>query len=253
MPAPEWFVFRGDNRRARVFCFPYAGGDPRAYLSWQPGLDAEAGIVAVCLPGKAHRAHEPLPPFDALADSAAAAIAESARADPRPIHLFGHSFGGLLAFEVARRLRDLPTLRHLVVSGISAPSLLPSRRVREMAKLEGREFPEALAFFGQFPPEAIADEDVLALLLPVLKADFDLAVGYRYRPDRPLEIGVSVIVGREDPHVGEDEVEPWHRECAAPPAHHRADGGHFYFEPDPAPVVDLLASVAGAGRHVEVI
>ncbi|TVT61265.1 thioesterase, partial [Amycolatopsis rhizosphaerae] len=187
MPGPGWFIVQGDNRPARVFCFPYAGGNPRTYLGWQPALDADADVVAVCPPGKAHRAHETLPPFDALADAAAAAIAEESRGDQRPIHLFGHSFGGLLAFEVARRLRGLPNLRHLVASGISAPSLLPSRRVRRIAELNGKEFAEALAFFGQFPPDVLADEGVLALLLPGLKADFDLAVGYRYRPAPPLE------------------------------------------------------------------
>ncbi|WP_414938803.1 thioesterase II family protein [Amycolatopsis sp. cmx-11-51] len=250
---PDWFLTRGGDRPARVFCFPYAGGDPRAYLDWQPRLDDHADVVAVCPPGKAHRAHEPLPVFDDLADRIADAIADEVGRDPRPAQLFGHSFGGLLAFEVARRLRDVHAVGHLTASGISGPSLLPSERVRGIAGLEGAEFAEALAFFGQFPPDVVADKDVLDLLLPGLKADFDLAVGYRYRPAPPLEIGVSVIVGTEDPHVGDAQVAPWDKECAEPPEQHRVPGGHFYFDPDPEPVVSLLRAHAEAATHVEVI
>ncbi|GAB2737073.1 thioesterase II family protein [Amycolatopsis magusensis] len=250
---PDWFLTRGDGRPARVFCFPYAGGDPRAYLDWQPLLDDCADIVAVCPPGKAHRAHEPLPDFVGLADQLAEAITAEVARDPRPVQLFGHSFGGLLGFEVARRLRDVPAVGHLTASGISAPSLLPSARVREMSALDGAEFAEALAFFGQFPPEVVADREVLDLLLPGLKADFELAVGYRYQPAPPLRIGVSVIAGAGDPHVGEPQLAPWAQECTEPPEHRRAPGGHFYFDPDPAPVVSLLRTHAEAATHVEVI
>ncbi|MFD5090288.1 thioesterase II family protein [Amycolatopsis thailandensis] len=250
---PDWFLTRGGDRPARVFCFPYAGGDPRTYLDWQPLLDGHADVVAVCPPGKAHRAHEPLPGFDELADRIAEAIVDEVERDPRPAQLFGHSFGGLLAFEVARRLRDVPAIGHLTASGISAPSLLPSDRVLGIAGLDGAEFAEALVFFGQFPPDAVADEDVLALLLPGLKADFELAVGYRYRTAPPLEIGVSIIVGTEDPHVGSAQIAPWDSECAGPPEHIRVPGGHFYFDPDPGPVVAVLSAHAESETHVEVI
>ncbi|WET76281.1 alpha/beta fold hydrolase [Amycolatopsis sp. QT-25] len=250
---PDCFLTRGGDRPARVFCFPYAGGDPRVYLEWQERLDDHVDVVAVCPPGKAHRAHEPLPVFDDLADDLAAAIADEVAADPRPAQLFGHSFGGLLAFEVARRLRGLPAVGHLTASGVSAPSLLPSDRVRRIADLDGAEFADALAYFGQFPPEVVADKDVLNLLLPGLKADFDLAVGYRYRPSPPLEIGVSVIVGTEDPHVGDVQVAPWAKECVEPPERFRVAGGHFYFDPDPEPVLSLLRAHAEATTHVEVI
>lgn len=250
----DWFRTHGEGGRpVRIFCFPYAGGDPRSYLDWQAHLGDCADLVAVCPPGKAHRADEPAPTFDDLVDQLAAAIAAEADRDPRPVQLFGHSFGGLLAFEVARRLRDVPAVGHLTASGISAPSLLPSARVRELARLDGAEFAEALAFFGQFPPEVVGDQDVLDLLLPGLKADFELAVGYRYRPAPPLRIGVSIIVGTEDPHVGDRQVAPWDKECVEPPEHRRAVGGHFYFDPDPEPVVSLLRAHAEAAMHVEVI
>lgn len=251
----DWFAAdpAGADAPGRVFCFPYAGGTPSVFLDWQPLLAGDAQIVAFCPPGRGRRVAERRPRMDELFDEVAEAVAADTRRDGRPIYLFGHSLGGTIAFEVARRLRDLPALRHLVVSGISAPSLLPSRRVRELAALEGRAFADALSFFGGLPPAALADEDVLALLLPGLIADFRMAADYAYRPGPPLTIAVTLITGRQDPHVGPDQLRAWRDVCAEPPACRWAEGGHFYFHDDPAPVIDVLRSVVQADQHVELI
>jgi len=255
VPASDWFLSRAaePTAAARVFCFAYAGGNPRLFLDWQPYLAADAEIVAVCPPGRGHRVMERRPSIDELIEGATIAISAASQSDDRPIYLFGHSLGGLVAFEVARRLRDLPALRHLVASGIAAPSLLPSQRVRELAQLEGRAFAEALRFFGGLPPEVLADEGVLELLLPGLIADFRMAVGYRYRPAAPLAVGVSLIAGRDDPHVGPAQLRPWRDECRTPPERHWADGGHFYFDGQPSVVTDLLRAVVRADQHVVLI
>ncbi len=255
MPGAEWFLSRRGEPvpPARVYCFAHAGGSPRLFLDWQAHLAGDAEIVAVCPPGRGHRAAEPQPSLDELIDGAAAAIATAAERDPRPVYLFGHSLGGLVAFEVARRLRGVPALHHLVASGISAPALLPSARVRELARLEGRAFAEALRFFGALPPEVFSDEGVLDLLLPGLIVDFRMAAEYRYRPAPPLAIGVSLMVGRDDPHVGPAQLEGWQDECLAPPARHWAEGGHIYFARRPPAVTDVLRAVVAADQHVEMI
>lgn len=248
----EWFVTHGEatGQPARIFCFPHAGGGSHSLLAWQGALRGEAQLLAVCRPGREHRVDEPAPTFDEYVDGAAAAI--RAAADGRPVYLFGHSLGALVAFEVARQLADLPELRRLVASGCSAPELLPSQRVRAIAELEGREFAEAICFFGGLTPEVAADEDVRALLLPGLIADFRMAVGYEYRPAARLTVPLTLINGRQDPHIGPAQLVPWRHESAAP-VYHWADGGHFYFERQPDAVTDVLREVVLADQHVEVI
>lgn len=251
----DWFVSAASDRQVspRVFCFPHAGGSPRAFLDWQAGLGGDAEIVGVCRPGREHRAAEPAPTITELIDGAAVAIAAVTAADGRPCYLFGHSLGALVAFEVCRRLSGPATPRHFVASGCSAPSLLPSQRVRQIATLTGAEFARAIAFFGGLDPEVIADAEVRDLLLPGLIADFRMAVGYSYRAGPPLAVPATVVVGCDDPHVGKDQAAPWDREFTWPPEHRWLDGGHFYFDPDPGGLTGILRSLVLADEHVELI
>ena len=252
----DWFVTRGSQvlpGAPRIFCFPHAGGSPRAFLDWQAGLGDDAEIVAVCRPGREHRAAEPAPEIGELIDGAAAAITAITARDGRPFYLFGHSLGALIAFEVCQRLTGPAVPVHFIASGCSAPSLLPSQRVTQIATLTGAEFAEAIAFFGGLAPEVCADPDVRDLLLPGLIADFRMAVGYVYQAGRRLAVPVTLVVGREDPHVGEVQVAPWDQELTWPADRHWLDGGHFYFEPDPGPVIDIIRSLVLADQHVELI
>ncbi|MEU8431949.1 alpha/beta fold hydrolase [Streptomyces sp. NPDC029216] len=252
MVASPWFLTSEtaaghDLDAVRVYCFPHAGGNPRTFLGWQPALEPDALIAAVCPPGRGHRFREPAPAsLGALADGAAAAIALADAAGRRPFLLFGHSFGAALAFEVARRLDGVRGFAGLVASGCAAPSLLPTPRVVEAARLEGRAFTEAVGFFGGLPPEVMHDEAVQELLLPPLRADFRMVAAHRYRPGPPLTVPVTLLNGTDDPHVGPAALDPWTRECAARPARHWAVGGHFYFEDRPDAATSLLRSLARA-------
>lgn len=270
-----WFLSKSGTAReagraagtARIFCFPHAGGSPRAFLDWQADLGADAEILAICRPGREHRAAEPAPTIGELIDGAAAAIAAIA-SDDRPYYLLGHSLGALIAFEVCRKLAGagqtsrgdhggLPPVlalpRHLIASGCSAPSLLPSQRVRQIATLTGQEFAEAIGFFGGLPADAIADESVRDLLLPGIIADFRMAIGYRYLPAPRLAVPATIVVGKDDPHVKLAQVEPWDAEFTWPPDRHWVDGGHFYFEQRADAITGILRSVVQADQHVELI
>ncbi len=252
----DWFVSRPgvDPSLARIYCIPHAGGSPRAFLDWQTGLADNAGLVAICRPGREHRATEPAPTIAEFIDGAAAAILLAAEADNRPFYLFGHSLGALIGFEVCRKLETAGVApHHFVASGCSAPSLLPSERVKNIAKLTGKDFAEAIGFFGGLSAEVIADEDMRDLLLPGVIADFHMAVGYRYEPGPPLAIPVTVVVGRDDPHVRQVQVEPWGNEFTQPVDQRWVDGGHFYFEGRPATIIGILADVVRADQHVELI
>ena len=234
---------------ARVVCFAHAGGSARSFLTWQPALTGDAELIAV------QPAHPPGGRLS-LAGYVAGAVAELrglAGADPRPIYLFGHSLGGLVAFEAARDLAEERVVAGLVVSALAAPQRLPSPRVRSLAARSGADFARELAFFGGLPADVLADADLMDVLLPGVQADFALAASYRYRPGPPLPHRIVLVAGTEDPHVGPDQLAGWARESVEPPLIHRVPGGHFYFLDDPSRITTVLGGVVRADQHVELI
>jgi len=251
----RWFVGDGIDRpgRPRIVCFPHAGGRAGTFASWQTGLDDAATVLAVRMPGREGRLDETAPQsVDDYADAAAKAVYELG---DRPVVLFGHSLGAVVAFETARRLSNLGAPpQHLAVSGCAAPPLLPSARVRQAAALQGRQFAEAVAWFGGLPRDVVDDEDLREILLPGLIADFRMVADYRYRPGTLLRVPLTVIGATSDPHVDEVSLERWHEVVDAAPRQYLVDGDHFYFNLSPVTATGILCAVVGSGgQHVELI
>jgi surfactin synthase thioesterase subunit len=91
-----------------LLCVPHAGGGASAYRPWMragiPGVPW-VSVVPVRLPGREQRMGEaPCSNLGLLLETALAALTGIFA---RPFALFGHSMGALIAFELARRSRDL--------------------------------------------------------------------------------------------------------------------------------------------------
>src|SRR6185295_7994053 len=85
---------------------------------------------------------------------------------------FGHSMGAVLASEVARELarRGAPLPRYLMVSAWRSPHIAdPQSPLRNLSDAEFVE--EIMRRYGGIPPEILREKDILALLLPALRAD----------------------------------------------------------------------------------
>jgi medium-chain acyl-[acyl-carrier-protein] hydrolase len=147
----------------------------------------------------------------------------------RPFAFLGHSMGSLVAFELARRLAATngPKPRHLFLSGRQAPQRpahnLPVDSLTDEAFLDavGRRY-------NALPAELISNPEILALVLPSLRADFKLMARYDYREGMALNTGLTLINGVDDPWVSPDSVEAWQIQSKEPIRKHWFPGGHFY-------------------------
>ncbi|MGK3208856.1 non-ribosomal peptide synthetase [Amycolatopsis sp. MEPSY49] len=92
--------FRRGDGAARVVCVHPAGGTAFCYLPLSAALPAEAGVLGIQSPGL-NAGEEPLPSVEAMAEEYLRLV------DPRPgetLVLCGLSYGGLVAYEMGRRL-----------------------------------------------------------------------------------------------------------------------------------------------------
>lgn len=238
--ATRWFLTAEPRaeRRTRLFCLPYAGGSAAVYRPWMAGLPAEVELVSVQLPGRGWRLREPpLRDLSVAADEIAEAIAQM---DDLPFAVFGHSMGAWLGLEVVRRLEASGRMPlRFFASGRQAPGLGSTQP--PLSHLTDEEFiAEVQRRYGGIPHEILAERDLLALLLPSLRADIAMLEAHVHRPRRPISTPLHAIVGDSDALVSAEEMAPWAEEVAGDFEVSILDGGHFYFQPDAGPLLNLL-------------
>jgi surfactin synthase thioesterase subunit len=239
--ADRWFVTQLRRPRAPVqlLCLPYAGAGAGAYAAWPRTLGVDVEVSALMLPGRERRWAEP-----PCVDPVAVAAAVATRVD-RPYALFGHSMGARLAFEVIRELRRaggaLPV--RLFVSGCPAPDEphTGDDPYDGWSELDDDELVRRLSAAGGVAPEILAEPELLALLLPVLRADFEWIDGYRYRAEPPLPVPVSAFAGDEDHAAPPARLAGWRRQTTGDFTLRVLAGGHFF-------LVDRRAELAGLIR-----
>jgi surfactin synthase thioesterase subunit len=160
-----------------------------------------------------------------------------------PFVLFGHSMGALIAFEYARWLRAnrRPGPEHLVVSGRRAPHLPRSRPL--IHDLPDDAFAKKLLELGGTAEELLADPRVMRLLMPGLRADFQLNDAYRHQPGPALTCPVTTLGGRTDPYVDQAGLAAWARHSTGAFALHTLDGGHFFLHSSRQALLRILSGV----------
>lgn len=211
----------------RLFCFHFAGGDASLYRLWTTQLPASIEVCPIELPGRAsRRAEPPITHFPELLDALARRIHPFVR--ERPFAFFGHSFGGVLAFELTRWLRrqdsHLPT--RLFLSACPALHVRPP--VRRISGLEDGAFLDEISTRFGVPRHVLDSEDVRGEVLPVLRADVRLAESYQYVPEPPLDLPISSFGALDDAGVSREEVESWRQQTTGDFRLRMLPGTHFF-------------------------
>ena len=216
------------SARVRLVCLAHAGGAASYFVPVATGLAPDIEVLAVQYPGRQERLREPLlASVEELADGIAGALAAAGAADGRQLALFGHSLGASVAYEVARRLEAAGSApAALLVSGRRAPT---TPRDEQSYLLDRREFIDMIKALGGTDPRVFEDEDLLDMVLPALRTDYQAADMYRWTPGPPLSCPLHVLVGAEDERVTAAEARAWADLTTGSFTFHRFPGGHFYF------------------------
>ena len=236
-----WFVgpARPDASQ-RLFCFPYAGAGASTYVPWAGALrDLSIEVRAIQPPGRENRLADA--PFTRIAPLVASLADAFEPLLDRPYCLFGHSMGTLVAFEVTRalRARGLPLPRQLLVSGALPPHV--PRDHEAIAHLDDRAFLQEVAErYEGIPPAVLEHEELLSIILPILRADISLLEAYEFQDDAPLECPIRAYAGLDDSHVDEPRLHRWSELTSGAFSATFFPGGHFYLQPQRQ---ELLAAI----------
>ncbi|MET8008292.1 thioesterase II family protein [Nonomuraea glycinis] len=229
-----------------LLCVPYAGGGAAVFRHWPALLPPTLAVSAIRLPGRESRIGEPpLADIGQMVTAAADDLAADT-ATGRPYALFGHSFGALVAFELARemRARDLPAPRRLFVSAHRAPDA--DAGTAPLGDLSDQEFLDKVTRYGGMPQEVLDAPDLLDMVLPALRADIDAAEGYRFVPGAPLNCPISVFGGRSDSVTPQAQLYGWRSHSVAEVDVRLFDGGHFFLHDHRTAVTTAIGAALGA-------
>ena len=226
-----WIALDRSNpqTKVRLFCFPYAGAGASIFRSWQNHLPPEIEVVSVQLPGREERIGEQ--PFTELASLVETLAKVLLPALDKPFAFYGHSFGGLLGFELARYLRTRHGKNpiHLFVGACTAPQL--PNPFQFLDSSSDSALIELLHEFGT-PAELLENTELMEALLPTIKADFLAFNGYTYWQEVPLDCPITAFGGLKDTKVNPEAIAPWYEQADSPFNLQIVPGKHLFLESD---------------------
>jgi surfactin synthase thioesterase subunit len=236
----RWLSNRSMNLDSalRLFC----GGNAGVYRGWQSFMPPGVEVCPIQLPGRANRLNErPMTRLFSIVENLCADLQPYL---DRPFALFGHSMGALIAFELARRIRDSHHMEpvHLFVSGRSAPEVADARKDYE---LPDAEFIAVLQGLNGTPKEILQSPEALSLLLPVIRADFEVTQTYAYRHGSPLKCPIKALGGIRDTCTPPDSMRGWKAQTAGAFSLSILPGDHFFIAESRAQVLAITAHELG--------
>lgn len=238
-----WLAYYKPNQEARMrlFCFPYAGGGAAIYRSWIDQLPGSVEVCPVQLPGRGNRLKEPL--YTDISAVVRAISHDLSDYFDKPFAFFGHSMGALISFDLARLLREERGLepRHLFVSAHGAP-YVPDTNPPSF-DLPKDEFIEELRRLKGTPEQVLAHAELMELMIPLLRADFQMCQTYVYSNESgpALDCPVTALGGAEDHHVTREMLEGWAEITTGPFLIRVFPGDHFFLHTSEEIILQILA------------
>ena len=218
-----------------VVFFPHAGGSAGFFAPYARALTPHVRVLAVQYPGRLDRRREPCArDLRELAQGVADALA----GESSPAALFGHSMGGLVAFETLRTGRV--RAGRLLVSGSRAPS---RTRVDPALLHDDGALLEQVLGLGGTARELRHDEALRELVLPPLRADFQALSRYAPRYGATVDCPLTALVGDRDPLVPVADARAWSAHTTGPFELKVLPGDHFYLTPALAEVAETIRAV----------
>ena len=147
----------------------------------------------------------------------------------------------MISFELARQLRRQQQSGpvHVFVSG---------RRAAHVADLDPpvhnlpeAEFIQELRRLNGTPKEVLEQEELMQIMIPLLRADFAVGETYQYPPESPLSCSMSAFGGLQDEEASRQELEAWGEQTSAGFSLDMFPGDHFFLHSAQSLLLEVLS------------
>lgn len=236
-----WLKWQGENSNSkhRIVCCGHAGSTYVDFVNWKTKLHQDVEVVAVSLPGRCVRiGEEPISELAILVDEISRQIK---KLPPLPTTIYGISFGGVLAYEAALKLRDLGyhDLKSVIISACSV------NKVSVLGDIDTENKDEVLSKFierGYLSNEHVKNPKLVELVLPYLLSDVLCKENWEMLPDSFLDIPIHTIAWEDDSLVSCEDVHKWKSKSRQTQFCKQIDmkGGHLGYLQEPTELFEVL-------------
>ncbi|AZK48673.1 thioesterase [Paenibacillus lentus] len=222
-----------------LFCLPYAGGSSTIFSSWNRELDSHIHCVPIELSGRGRRFGDLL--YANMEESVADVFNILTRDHELDSYaIFGHSMGGIIAYELAKKIEQngLKRPEKVFVSATQPPI---HNKSKKWSELPDDEFMECLTSLGGIDLELLNNKEFLDLYIPILKADFSMIENYRFNhKDRPINTDLVILSAADDPYIHREKLNDWATFTSKEAIFHEFEGNHFFVNEHSTEVIRLI-------------
>ena len=205
----RWFTkpLPNPNAKHQLFLLHDAGGNKHVFDAWHERVNPDIELIIVQLPGRNDRSHETA--FNDLNLLLDELVPLMNKEITKPFSVYGHSMGGVLAFEITRILQndyDKPAQK-LLVSGTPGLKDYDNKFVNYIIdnNLTDRDIHALMPKFQRFDFE----DKTVRRMIEVLLNDMKLIHSYNYKEKALLNADIVAFHAINDVRVMLNDVEKW--------------------------------------------
>jgi medium-chain acyl-[acyl-carrier-protein] hydrolase len=202
-------------------------------------VPSDVEVCPIRLPGRGARIGEkPFTELISLVTALAHALEEYLES---PFALFGHSMGGLIAFELARHFRRHlhASPAHLFVAAHRAPHL--PNLFPPISHLPDHLFITELVRRHSVPDPMLYNKDLMHLVLPIIRADLSVCESYMHAAEPPLDCPISVFGGSRDDMVDLFSLDAWRLHTRISFSRRLFQGNHLFLRTSQRALLSALS------------
>ncbi|MFI9208637.1 thioesterase II family protein [Streptomyces sp. NPDC053253] len=223
-------------RRLRLLCIAHAGAGAAPFGPWSGLVPDWISVVGVRLPGRESRLRENV--LTSMED-VARHIADQLAGHTGPVALFGHCFGGPVAFRVGQLLenaRECDVVR-LITASAPVPGRVPAGRLTH--ELSSDDLYASLVAAGAMS-DGPNGRSIFELTEHAIRADFQAFETWSAQDFGRIRAPILTVNGEDDRVLGGDSSDEWASLTEGRFTSRSTPGGHFLLGDGTPALVDII-------------